>query len=86
MPELSRFYGIIIGMYYDDHPPAHFHAQYGEHKAKIRIDTLAVIRGSLPGRALGLVMEWASQHREELLDRWHAAENHEELLKIQPLS
>lgn len=86
MPELSRFYGIIIGMYYDDHPPAHFHVQYGEHQAKIQIDTLAVIRGSLPGRALGLVVEWASQHQEELLDRWHAAENHEELLKIQPLS
>jgi len=86
MPELSRFYGIIIGMYYDAHPPAHFHVQYGEHKAKIQIDTLAVIRGSLPGRALGLVMEWASQHQEELLDRWHAAENHKELLKIQPLS
>jgi hypothetical protein len=85
MPELSRFYGIVIAMYYDDHPPPHFHVQYGEHKAKIQIDTLAVIGGSLPGRALGLVVEWASLHRGELLERWHAAENNEELLKIHPL-
>jgi hypothetical protein len=85
MPELSRFYGIIIGMYYDDHPPPHFHVQYGDQRAKIQIDTLAVIRGTLSARALGLVVEWAALHREELLDRWHAAENHEELLKIQPL-
>jgi hypothetical protein len=81
----SRFYGIIIGMYYDDHPPLHFHVQYGEYKAKIQIDTLSIIGGSLPGRALGLVVEWASLHRDELLDRWHNAENNQELLKIQPL-
>ena len=85
MPELSRFYGIIIGMYYDDHPPPHFHVQYGEHKAKVAIESLAVLRGYLPGRALGLVVEWASFHREELLSRWHAAENREELLRIEPL-
>ena len=85
MPELSRFYGIIIGMYYDDHPPPHFHVRYGEHQAKIEIETLAVLQGVLPGRALGLVVEWASQHRNELLDRWSATENREELLRIQPL-
>jgi len=73
MSELSRFYGLIIRMYYDDHPPPHFHVQYGEYRAKITIDTL------------GLVAEWGLLHREELLNRWRAAENHEELLKIDPL-
>ena len=85
MSELSRFYGLIIRMYYDDHPPPHFHVQYGEYQAKITIDTLAVLTGYLPPRALGLVVEWGLLHREELLARWHAAENHEELLKIDPL-
>ena len=86
MSELCRFYGIIIRMYYGDHPPPHFHVQYGEHTAKVTIETLALLRGYLPGRALGLVVEWASLHRDELLARWHAAANHEELLRIEPLS
>ena len=85
MSELSRFYGLIIRMYYDDHPPPHFHVQYGEYRAKITIDTQAVLTGYLPARALGLVAEWGLLHREELLNRWRAAENHEELLKIDPL-
>jgi hypothetical protein len=85
MSELSRFYGLIIRMYYDDHPPPHFHVQYGEYGAKITIDSLAVLEGYLPPRALGLVVEWGLLHREELLARWRAAENHEELLKIDPL-
>jgi hypothetical protein len=79
MSELSRFYWLIIRMYYDDDPPPHFHVQYGEYQAKITIDTLAVLTGYLPARALGLVVEWG------LLARWRAAENHEELLKIDPL-
>jgi Domain of unknown function (DUF4160) len=58
MSELSRFYGLIIRMYYDDHPPPHFHVQYGEYKAKITTDTLAVLTAYLPARALGLVVEW----------------------------
>ena len=85
MPELSRFYGIIIGMFYDDHPPPHFHVQYGGLKARIEIASLTLLTGTLPPRALGLVIEWASLHRDELMNRWHAAENHEELLKIEPL-
>jgi hypothetical protein len=85
MSELARFYGLIIRMYYDDHPPPHFHVQYGEYKAKIGVETLAVLQGYLPGRALGLAVEWGTLHREELLARWQAAENHEELLRIEPL-
>ena len=57
MPELSRFYGIVIRMFYEDHLPPHFHAYYGGHEVLIHIETLAVIAGELPPRAMGLVME-----------------------------
>src|SRR6266513_2220657 len=60
MPEICRFYGIVIQIYYGDHPPAHFHAVYGEHVAKIAIDTLQIIEGSIPARALSLVREWVT--------------------------
>ena len=66
MPEICRFYGIVIQRYYGDHPPRHFHAVYGEHVAKIAIDTLEIIEGSLPERALRLVREWARLHAREL--------------------
>jgi hypothetical protein len=85
MPEISRFYGIIIKMYFDDHPPPHFHAEYGKHKALIDITTLAVIDGKLPPRALGLVIEWASQHQVDLQTLWDRAKNMESLNKIPPL-
>jgi hypothetical protein len=58
MPELSRFFGIIITMFYDDHAPRHFHVRYGEHKAIMTIDSLLLLDGHLPPRALGLVVEW----------------------------
>jgi hypothetical protein len=73
MPEVSRFFGIIIRFYYSDHEPAHFHAAYGEHEALIEIDTLAVLRGELPRRALALVLEWAALHRVELRTSWETA-------------
>ena len=85
MPELSRFFGIIIGMFYSDHEPAHFHAIYGEYEALIEIDTLAVFRGSLPRRALALVLEWAALHRNELRDDWRRARAGEMLNEIEPL-
>jgi hypothetical protein len=53
MPEISRFYGIVIRMYYDDHPPPHFHAHYGEDEALINIHTMAIVAGQLPPRAFG---------------------------------
>ena len=65
VPEISRFFGLVIKMFYNDHLPAHFHAEYGEHEALIEIDTLAVYRGDLPRRALALVLEWAAVHRAE---------------------
>ncbi len=85
MPEISRFFGIIVYIFYLDHNPPHFHAKYNEYEAIIRIDSLSVIAGSLPPRALGMVMEWAAIHREEILENWRRAENFEELKKIQPL-
>jgi hypothetical protein len=70
MPELSRFFGIVIRMFFNDHQPAHFHAAYGEHEALIEIETFEVLRGQLPRRALALVLEWATLHREELRRDW----------------
>jgi len=85
MPEISRFYGIVIRMFYDDHNPPHFHAEYSGHTALIDISTLAVVSGALPGRALGLVAEWATLHRQELLDLWARAKDLEPLGKVDPL-
>jgi hypothetical protein len=85
MPEISRFFGIIISMYYSDHNPPHFHARYGEHKAEITIGTLTVIAGRLPPRALGLVMEWAALHRDDLMVDWELARQVAELNRIAPL-
>ena len=62
MPEVSRFFGIIIKMFFDDHPPPHFHAEYGDENAVFDIRKLVIIKGALSSRALGLVIEWASQH------------------------
>ncbi len=85
MPELSRFFGIIIRMFYSDHEPAHFHALYGEYEALIEIETLAVLRGDLPRRALALVLEWAVLHRMELRQDWKLARQGEMLKTIEPL-
>ena len=85
MPEISRFFGIIIKMYYNDHQPPHFHAEYGEYFAEISIDTLDAIRGNLPQRVFGLVLEWAAVHRLELRQNWDRARTKEPLEAIEPL-
>jgi hypothetical protein len=84
MPELSRFLGIVIAMYYRDHGPPHFHAIYGEHEATVNIATGA-INGSLPRRALNLVQEWRLLHQQELQDAWALAEAQRPLPNIAPL-
>ncbi len=86
MPELCRFYGIVIHMYFGDHSPPHFHARYGDQEAILDIDNLAVLRGRLPPRANGLVVEWAAQHQAELLEAWRRAERQENPGKIDPLT
>ena len=85
MPQLSRFFGIVIYMYYNEHNPPHFHAKYNEFEALISIDGLSVIQGSLPPRVLGMVMEWAILHSVELLVNWTRAMSFDSLEKIDPL-
>ena len=85
MPEISRFYGIVIRMYWNEHGPAHFHAAYGNAQALIGIDDLAVLKGDLPARARKLVVEWGSLHQVELRDAWELAGRMEDPGKISPL-
>ena len=85
MPEISRFFGIIIAVFYNEHNPPHFHARYGEYKVAIDIKSLRILEGKLPSRALGLVIEWASQHQDELLEDWNLARSEKSPNKIQPL-
>jgi hypothetical protein len=85
VPAISRFFGIVIAMYYDDHIPAHFHVRYAEHRAKVAIDTLDLTDGELPRRALALVLEWAALHRAELRDNWQRAREGQPLEPIDPL-
>ena len=85
MPRVSEFYGISIYVYYREHMPPHFHAIYGGEEATIGISTLGVLTGHLPPRALGLVMEWASQHQAELAAVWEQAVARQPLGTIAPL-
>lgn len=85
MPEISRFYGIIIAMFFDDHNPPHFHARYGKEKIVIEIHSLSILEGHIPPRALGIVIEWASQHKDELLSNWKLAKSNQHPKKIDPL-
>ena len=85
MPEISRFFGIVIRMNFNDHAPPHFHARYGDENVAIEIATLTVIAGNLTPRALGLVMEWAAKHRDELFSDWILAQEGKLLLPIAPL-
>ena len=85
MPEICRFYGIVIKMFHQDHQPPHFHAEHGEDQMIVAIETLAVIAGRLRPRAMGMVMEWASQHQGDLLRVWEQARRLEQLDSIAPL-
>lgn len=85
MPEISRFYGIVIRMYFDDHLPRHFHALYAGTEAVIDIDTLALLSGRIPPRALGMVTEWALLHQNELRELWDQARDLAPLHRIDPL-
>ena len=85
MPEVSRFYGIVIRMFFREHGPPHFHAEYSGQQAVVRIEDLTVLRGRLPPRALGIVKEWASLHQAELKTAWDRARRQEAPGKIAPL-
>jgi hypothetical protein len=85
MPTISVFYGIIIRMYHRDHAPPHFHVLYQDNEAKIDIENLEVMAGYLPRRALGLVLDWAELHQNELRDNWRLAQQRRPINNIRPL-
>ena len=85
MPEISRFFGISIKMFFGDHLPPYFHAEYGEFKAQVDIRSFVVISGDLPPRALGMVVEWTSQHQDKLIELWDLASKNRAFHRIEPL-
>jgi Domain of unknown function (DUF4160) len=86
MPEISRFFGIVVRMFHDDHAPPHFHAKYGEYQAKIEIETGEVIAGKLPRRAMALVWEWWELHKVELILCWKRVVEEQRMpTRIEPL-
>jgi len=84
-PEICRFFGIVVAMYYKEHNPPHFHVRYGDQKAEIDIRRLCLLAGKLPPRALGLVIEWATQHQDDLMEDWELARQDAELKSLAPL-
>ena len=85
MPQISRFFGIIITMNYSEHPPPHFHVRYSGQRAIIAIETLTLLQGRLSPRVLGMVIEWAIIHQNDLLENWQLARQHAPLQKVEPL-
>lgn len=84
MLEISRFYGIIIRMFFDDHNPPHFHASYQNYDAIIDIES-GLIRGEMPRRALNLVYDWLDLHKGELMNNWKSLQDTGQFNKIEPL-
>lgn len=85
MPEISLFYGIRVTMYYDDHNPPHFHAEYNSHKSIIEIENARCIKGALPSRQLKLILAWCVLHQDELMQNWELAKDGKPLNRINPL-
>ena len=85
MPEVSRFFGIVIRMYYDEHLPPHFHALYGEYELQVGIDPIKILEGKLPRRAVSMVIEWAALHQRELMNNWEGLRIDQSIVKIKPL-
>ena len=85
MPSICAFYGIVIYMYYNDHNPPHFHAEYAEFEAIYTIETLEILRGKLPRRAHALVVEWATINRADLMNNWYKARAAQPPTKLEPL-
>ena len=85
MPEISRFFGIIVYMHFNDHNPPHFHIKYSNFKAIIAIDNFTIIEGEIPPRVYSLVIKWASIHKKELLNNWKKLIKTGKFTKIKPL-
>jgi hypothetical protein len=86
MPTISTFYGVLIQMFWREHGPPHFHALYAEYEILIDIRTLEVLEGEMPRRAMGLVLEWAQEHRAELMENWNLCSRNQPPKKISPLA
>ncbi len=85
MPEISRFFGITIRMYFDDHNPPHFHAIYAGNEARFGIQPIVLLAGTLPKRACSMVLEWAALHQQELMQNWQRLRSDQAAEQIQPL-
>lgn len=85
MPTISMFYGILIKMFFDDHAPPHFHAEYGEYELVIAIHPIKIIQGDAPKRVKSMVLEWTALHQEELLLDWELCKNLQPPVAIEPL-
>ena len=85
MPEVSRFFGIAIRMYFDDHDPPHFHAIYAGNEARVGIAPVVILESNLPNRAASMVIEWAALHQQELMRNWERLRNQQPVEKIAPL-
>jgi hypothetical protein len=85
MPEISRFLGIVIAIYWKEHGIPHFHAKYGSYRASLSIEDLRLLEGILPPRVLALVVEWAAKNRSELMENWNLAMEKKPLNSIKPL-
>ena len=85
MPEISRFFGIVIAMYYNDHSPPHFHAHYGGYEIKVGIESGKVLDGDMPERAKGRIIEWWMLRHVELAEDWKLAQERRPLNSIEPL-
>ena len=85
MPEVSRFFGIVIRMYFDEHNPPHFHAIYAGNEAQFGVDPIILLEGKLPNRAASMVVEWAALHQRELIHNWEQLQKDQPAERIEPL-
>ena len=85
MPEISRFLGMVIYMYFREHNPPHFHVEYNEFVAAIAIESLGIMEGKLPPKVLSLAVEWAGQHQNELYENWESLRRTGDYHRIAPL-
>mgnify|MGYP001566021829 CR=1 FL=1 len=86
MPEVSRFFGIVVRMFFDEHPPAHFHADYAEFSAVVRVQPIEVLESTLPPRAVSMVLEWAARNQAGLIDNWERLHSGQAVRRLPPLT
>jgi hypothetical protein len=85
MPEISRFFGIVVMMFYNDHAPPHFHADYGDEEWEIGLQPVKILKAGRNRRVQAMLLEWAVLHQDDLLEDWHRCRNHEAPRPVEPL-